>query len=141
MPEQRPVFLVDSLGNRTEVPVLDNRGVTGNYRSSEGVEGAGVWARRASWMLLTGEVNDEPVNLVIIDHPANPGYPAYWHARGYGLFSVNPLGQKVFSDGAETLNLRLAKSESVTFRYRFVLASGMPLSDVDIEQLATNFRD
>ncbi len=26
----------------------------------------------------------------------NPGYPTYWHARGYGLFAANPLGRKIF---------------------------------------------
>ena len=32
----------------------------------------------------------------ILDHPQNPGFPTYWHARGYGLFAANNLGQKVF---------------------------------------------
>jgi hypothetical protein len=59
----------------------------------------------------------------MIDHPKNVGYPAYWHARGYGLFAVNPLGMKALSDGKETLNFKLKKGESTTFRYRLVIAS------------------
>ena len=29
----------------------------------------------------------EPVSIAIFDAPGNPGYPTYWHARGYGLFA------------------------------------------------------
>ena len=50
----------------------------------------------------------------MIDHPKNPGYPTYWHARGYGLFAANPLGQKAFSNGKETLNLTLEPGQSAT---------------------------
>jgi hypothetical protein len=63
------------------------------------------------------------VTISIFDHPANPGFPTYWHARGYGLFAANPLGQKIFSNGKEELNLTLAPGESVTFRYRVLISS------------------
>jgi len=43
------------------------------------------------------------------DHPSNVGFPGYWHARGYGLFGINPLGQKIFSEGKEELNYKLPK--------------------------------
>jgi hypothetical protein len=68
------------------------------------------------------------VSITIIDHPDNPGYPAYWHARGYGLFAVNPLGQEAFSKGKEKLNLVVKKNESVTFRYRIVIHEGQHLT-------------
>ncbi len=35
----------------------------------------------------------------------NPGYPTYWHARGYGLFAANPLGQKIFDPKAAAIGL------------------------------------
>ena len=41
---------------------------------------------------------------------AIPGYPTYWHARGYGLFAANPLGQAVFSEGKEKLNFIAASA-------------------------------
>ena len=37
-----------------------------------------------------------PVSIAIIDHPDNGITPTYWHARGYGLFAANPLGQAIF---------------------------------------------
>jgi hypothetical protein len=32
----------------------------------------------------------------MMDHPSNPRFPTYWHARDYGLFSLNPFGVRDF---------------------------------------------
>jgi len=91
------------------------------------------------WMLY-GQKENDTISVVIMDHPDNVGYPTYWHARGYGLFAANPLGQKVFSKGNEVLNLRLEKGNSVTFRYRIVIASDKErLSNIAIEKLWEEF--
>ena len=122
-PSDKPDIFTDANGIPTGVPVLDNTGVTGKYVNSEGVEGTDCWGKRADWVNLTATVGEEPVSLVIIDHRSNVGYPTYWHARGYGLFAANPLGQEVFSDGQETLNFKLSAKESVTFKHRIIVAS------------------
>jgi hypothetical protein len=114
----------DASGKATAVPVLDNTGVTGRYRSSEGLEGDSVWATRGRWVTLEGTVEGKPVTIAMLDHPGNPGFPTYWHARGYGLFAANPLGQRIFSNGEETLNLRLAPGQSTSFRYRILILDG-----------------
>ncbi len=129
-PTDKPVVLSDAHGKKTDVPVLDNTGVTGHYLSSNGVEGMEVWGKRAKWMALSGVVEGEKVSVVIMDHPGNPGYPTYWHARGYGLFAANPLGQKVFSKGKEELNLSLDPGQSVTFKYRTLIISGPTTPDM-----------
>ena len=95
LPSDKPVKLSDAHGNKTDVPVLDNTGVTGDYLNSEGITG--------------------------MDNPDNVGYPTYWHARGYGLFAANPLGQKIFSEGEEELNFALDTGESTTFKYRILI--------------------
>jgi hypothetical protein len=123
-PSKEPEVFTDSNGRATTVPRLDNTGVTGVYRSSEGRTGDDVWGTRARWMMLTGPVDREQVTLGIFDHPANPGYPTYWHARGYGLFAANPLGQSGFTNGKERMNLALEPGQSVTFRYRIWVLSG-----------------
>ena len=51
-----------------------------------------------------------------------------WHARGYGLFALNPLGRKVFSEGKEELNLTLQPNTSVRFQYRVMVSSGIKVS-------------
>jgi hypothetical protein len=73
---------------------------------------------------LSGTVDGEAVTILMLDHPQNPGFPTYWHARGYGLFAANPLGQKVFSNGKEELKYTLSAGGSTTFRHRIVIASG-----------------
>ncbi len=124
LPSDQPVTLTDEHGNKTEVKKLDNTGVTGDYLTSEGVTGKEAWGKRAKWVCLSGNINGEKVSITIFDHPGNPGFPAYWHARGYGLFAVNPLGQKIFSKGKEELNLTLPPGKSVTFKYRVLIKTG-----------------
>lgn len=136
-PSTQPDVFTDANGIETKVAKLDNKGITGKYRSSEGVEGDAVWSTRGKWVNLTGKIGEEDISVVIIDHPKNIGYPTYWHARGYGLFSANPLGVKVFSKGKEELNFKLNKGQKVTFKYRTVITSGK-ISDEDINKL-TNF--
>jgi hypothetical protein len=122
-PADKPEVFTDASGKATPVPVLDNTGVTGMYVSSEGKKGDAVWGTRGRWTLLGGTVDSEPVTLAILDHPSNPGFPTYWHARGYGLFAANPLGQKALSDGKDELNFSLEPGKSATFRYRVLILS------------------
>lgn len=138
LPSNKPEIFTDAAGIATKVPVMNNTGITGNYRNSNGIEGEAVWAKRAIWCNLTGKIKDENISIAMIDHPKNVGYPSYWHARGYGLFAVNPLGQKAFSDGKEVLNFKLKKGESTTFRYRMVIASEH-LSDSALNAMAADF--
>jgi len=138
LPSDKPTELVDSHGVVTRVESMDNSNITGNYHSADGVEGEDVWGTRSRWMKLSGAINGENVSLVIIDNPANVGYPTYWHARGYGLFSANPLGQKIFSNGEKELNYSLKKGESTVFKYRLVVAS-KNMSDEEINHLADEF--
>ena len=131
MPTDKAIKLMGADGAVTEA--LDNDGVTGHYRNSEGIEGyPEVWGQRARWVTLSGVVEGDSVTIAIIDHPQNVGFPTYWHARGYGLFAANPLGQAVFSEGAETLSFALDPGASTTFRHRLVLFEG-PAASVDAE--------
>lgn len=138
LPSTKAEVYTDANGVTTSVPKLDNTGVTGNYRSSEGIEGAKVWSTRGRWMNLTGKIDDETVSVAMIDHPKNVSYPTYWHARDYGLFALNPLGEKVFTNGKKELNFKLKKGESVLFRYRVVISSG-GTTDAELNKLADEF--
>lgn len=131
-PSNKPEIFTDAGGKPTEVPVMDNAGVTGLYFSSEGKKGDAVWGTRGRWTMLTGNIVEETVTVAILDHPQNPGYPTYWHARGYGLFAANPLGQKALSNGKEELNFQLEPGKTATFRYRVLVLSG-PTTPAEIE--------
>lgn len=141
-PADKPIVLTDDAGHARSEPVLSNEGVSGKYISSEGRVGEEVWGTRAEWVNLTGTIGQEQVSIVIMDHPENVGYPTYWHARNYGLFSANPLGQKVFSDGKESLNFSLSPQESVTFRYRIIIYGGeRELDESEIRAMYTKFSE
>lgn len=131
-PSDKPEIFTDASGKATPVAQLNNAGVTGKYRSSEGKEGDAVWGTRGRWVNLNGTIKQEPISLVMLDHPQNVGFPTYWHARGYGLFAANPLGQKALSDGKEELNYKLAPGQSVTFRHRILIHSGSNLTDEQV---------
>lgn len=136
-PTDKPITVSDASGKATKVPVMDNEGVTGKYLSREGITGIEVWGTRAPWVSLSGIVEGDSVTVAIFDHPQNVGYPTYWHARGYGLFSANPLGQKVFSKGKEELNFALEPGESTTFRHRLFIRSG----ETTAEQVEAQYQE
>lgn len=124
-PTDRPIRVANADGSVTEVPILNNEGVTGEYLTSAGLTGGDAWGTRAHWVALRGIVEGEPVAVIIFDHPKNVGYPTYWHARTYGLFTANPFGRHMFTDGAvEKLDFALEPGESTTFHHRHLIYSG-----------------
>jgi hypothetical protein len=139
LPSKEQLILTDAKGNPTTVKTMTNEGVSGSYRSSEGIKDDAVWSTRGKWMDLSGTIGNEKVAVVICDHPKNVGYPTYWHARGYGLFAANPLGWSVFSKGKETLNFNIPAGKSATFRYRLVIHNGSDLTDEAINAIADDF--
>jgi len=141
LPSKDNALLLGDDGRPGMEKALENKGVTGNYRSSEGITGEAVWGKRAKWMSLSGSMSDEKVSVIICDHPDNPSYPTYWHARGYGLFSANPLGAVDFTNGKETVNFSIPAGGLATFRYRTIIASGSYLTDDKINHLARDFAE
>ncbi|HUQ65457.1 MAG TPA: PmoA family protein [Flavitalea sp.] len=139
LPSTEEVVLTDASGHPTTVKKLSNEGVTGNYLSSEGIKGDSVWGTKAKWMDLFGYIGDEKVSLVIADHPKNPGYPTYWHARGYGLFSANPFGAFDFTKGKESMNFSIGNGKSATIRYRVIISSAEHLNEEKINDLVNKF--
>ncbi|WP_342327428.1 PmoA family protein [Pedobacter sp. FW305-3-2-15-E-R2A2] len=138
LPSNQVAEFSDSQGNRTKVSASTN-GANGDYLTSAGKKGNEAWGTRADWCLLSGVKDGQEISVAMIDHPKNPGYPTYWHARDYGLFAANPLGQEVFSKGKESLNLRLLPGTSVTFRYRILLTSSEKPGIVTLQQQALEF--
>lgn len=139
LPAKEMVVLLDASGKPSKEKVSAAAGATGNYLSSEGLTGDGVWGKRAKWMDLFGNIGDEKISIVICDHPKNQGYPTYWHARGYGLFAANPLGWSDFTNGKDVMGFTLKPKASVTFRYRVIISSGNHLEKKEIEDLFSDF--
>jgi hypothetical protein len=139
LPSQGEIILYNAKGNPEKVKEMSNEGISGNYLSSEGVSGEAVWGTRARWMDLYGNIGNEKISIVICDHPKNQSYPTWWHARGYGLFSANPLGAKDFTQGKEVLGFSIPAGKSTTFRYRVIIGSGFHLTEKQINAFADAF--
>ena len=129
----------DDKGNVTEVKADDDKIANGNYITSEGKQGNDAWSTRAKWCKMYAKMGNDSISIAIIDYPGNPNYPTYWHARGYGLFAANPLGEKIFTEGKRSKNLRLKKGESVRFIYRIIIADGSKtISKVQLNEQAND---
>ncbi|MCU0227343.1 MAG: PmoA family protein [Bryobacterales bacterium] len=98
---------------------------TGRMVNANGVEGKDIWGKRAPWVDYSAVVDGEKLGIAMMEHPENPRYPTYWHARDYGLFSLNPFGVRDFERN-KTLDgsLKLSAGQSVRFRYRILIHSG-----------------
>jgi hypothetical protein len=130
----------DNKGNVTVVKGGTDKIANGNYLTSEGKTGNDAWSTRGIWCKVYGKMGTDSVSIAIIDHPQNPNYPTFWHARGYGLFAANPLGEKIFTNGKSEKNLTLKKGGSVTFRYRIVISSGnQTISPAALNKIAGSF--
>ncbi len=118
-------------------PWLKENGGNGKYLSSRGGQSAkDIWGRRAEWVSLSGNKEGCFAGVVIMHHPSSENFPTFWHARDYGLFAANPLGQSVFQKGTNTANpkpynLTLEPGESALFRYRMLIHDG-PLTAREI---------
>jgi hypothetical protein len=139
MPTNESLIFTDDKGNPTTVKATDNTGVTGMYTSSSGLKGDAVWGTRNSWVVLTGVKDNKTISFGIFDNPKNPGYPAYAHARGYGLFSVNNLGQNSYDPKQEKVVYKLVKGESMTLRHRFYVQSGSEINSDQAGKIAADF--
>lgn len=139
MPSNESLIFTDEKGNPTTVKATDNKGVTGMYISSSGLKGDKVWGTRNEWVLLSGTKDNVLTTFGIFDHPKNPGFPAYAHARGYGLFSVNNLGQNAYDPKQEKVVYNLEKGQSMTLYHRFFIQSGSAITTEQAKSIAADF--
>jgi hypothetical protein len=124
IPSTEDQKFTDDKGIVTVVKGGTDKLANGNYLTSEGKTGDAAWSTRGAWCEVYGKMGRDMVSIAIVDHPGNPNYPTFWHARGYGLFAANPLGEKVFTNGKSEKNLTLQKGQSVTFKYRIIINNG-----------------
>lgn len=137
-PATKPGRFLDAEGNVTEVPVLNNEGVNGVYRNAEGITGGDVWAKRSPWVALRAEKDNEIITIVMMDHPDNPNYPAWSHARGYGLFASNNFAGRAVDENAEPVLLTLKPGEKLKIRYKVII--GGDLTNEQISTIQNNFK-
>lgn len=105
------------------------------YFSSEGDETSkNIWGKRAKWVALEGKKDDKSVGIAILNHPSSVNYPTYWHARDYGLFAANPLGQEEFQKAnkepdPKPFGLTLEPGKTARFRFLVLFYDGNKTPD------------
>lgn len=121
---------------------LKEKGGSGKYLSCNGDETEkNVWGKRARWVRMQGQKEGKTIGIAILNHPESVNYPTYWHVRGYGLFSANPLGQYVFQksrgqENPQAFGLTLEPGEVAHFGFRMVIYEGDRMK----EQLEQKFK-
>lgn len=139
MPSKEALIFTDDKGNPTVVKAIDNKGVNGMYFSENGMKGDSVWGTRNSWVILTGTKNNLKISMALFDNPGNPGFPAYAHARGYGLFALNNFGQNAYDPAKEKRSFTLEKGQSVTLYHRFYIQAGSALTASGANEIFKDF--
>ncbi len=109
------IRLADNFTERKGAKIVDAKGRTGMVN---------VWGKRSNWVDYTAEVDGERLGVAIFDNPQNPHSPTYWHARDYGLFSLNPFGQNAFNENLPENKTKLATGQKLTFWWRVVIHPG-----------------
>ena len=121
--------------DQTKVKVTTAKGVisqreridvlSGVYSNSEGrITERNIWGTNGKWAAVSGKIGSEIVTVAVFDHPSNKNFPSRMMVRGYGLLALNPFGQKQFDPKLEERTFVLKRGESITFRYRLLIASG-----------------
>lgn len=84
-----------------------------------------IWGKPAKWVDFQGSVDGESMGIAMFDHPGNLRHPQRWHARGYGLFAVNPFCLKLFTqDKTQNGEYVLEADKTLRLRYRLVIHPG-----------------
>ena len=136
----KPDYFIGKDGKPSQTKISNDGNANGVYRNSEGLMGSETWGKQASWVVLSAQKDGLPVSIAIFDHPDNPGYPACYHARGYGLFSVNNLGRQAFDKELSPLEFVLKKGEKLCFKHKLLLKSGGFASDEELNELYNAFK-
>jgi hypothetical protein len=108
---------------RLAEPFTERRG--GKIVDADGrVSMKAVWGKRSNWVDYTAELDGERLGVAILSHPSNPQHPPYWHARDYGLFSLNPFGRNAFDPSAPENIQKLQPGDKIQLRWRVVIHPG-----------------
>lgn len=110
---------------RTEFQA-DKKGDKGILVNSEGKQGEKAWGQKARWVDCSGLVEGKRYGLAMFDAPDNLRHPETWHARTYGLCSVNPFGLHDFpgGKGGPSGDWTIEAGKSATLRYRIYFHVG-----------------
>lgn len=135
----KPVIILDSTLKISAEKRVKDAGKSGFYFASSGKTGSQVWGTANEWVGLKGVKDGDSITVVMMDHPQNFSHPPHWHARDYGLFSVNNFGRHSFIQSLEPLNLELKMGDELSLKHKIMVFSGMQPEKEDINMFYENW--
>ncbi len=98
---------------------------TGHYTNAKGDNDGAAWGKAAEWVDYWGPVGKETWGVAMFDSPQNFRHPQTWHARDYGLFTVNPFALHDFKLGDKGAgDYTVPANGSLTLHYRVLFHKG-----------------
>lgn len=138
-PTDKPLRYTDENGIVSDSLTIHNEGLNGKYRNQFGDKGPDVWGKKSPWVALRGTKDGQLITVAVIDNQSNFGYPAWSHARGYGMFSTNNIGGRAFDPNGPEVKLFVKKGDSVIFKHKVIIANG-ELADDYLTQEAEAYK-
>lgn len=132
-------FIIDKDLNVSKEKKIADEGKNGMYLASNGTKGNDTWGTANEWVQIRTYKDGDSVSVLMMDHPGNFGFPAIWHARNYGLFSVNNFGRKAYRPELPEIRIELNKAESINLKHRIVIKNGGSFRKDEIEKQLSAF--
>lgn len=121
---EQPVTFGDTKEGLLAIRLTDalrERGGTGHVVTSDGTTGTrSAWGKPYEWIDYDGTIDGQTYGAALFDHPKN-FRPSRYHVRDYGLFSINPFGEKAYTNGKQDANELTLKPGEDDLRLRYAL--------------------
>lgn len=109
---------------------LDGPVAAGKSFNADAAIAGAIWGMRSRWAAYSGPIDGQQATVALLDHPENPRYPTWWHARPYGLFAANPFGQHDFEKApAGSGDLEIGPEDHLFFRHQLLIFDGAVTSE------------
>jgi hypothetical protein len=140
-PADQPLVFGDTkegmFGLRVADTLAPARKEGGHILNAKGDQDGAAWGKAAEWVDYWGPIHGQTYGVALFDHPKNLRHPQTWHARDYGLFTINPFGLHDFKLGpAHAGDFTLPANQTLTLRYRLLFHKGDAKTAAVAEQYA-----